>query len=336
MPRLGLRPLPHRHRGAARAGLARPGDRLPAGRRAGQHLEPGAGPRGRRGRRRRGPRLPPQGPGRGRAQRLGAGGQPAARPALGPQRGGLLRGPVADRRAGHRLRAAGCAATTPTCCRPRRRSSTSSATTTRPTAAPPPATCRPRVLHEYELPAFRAADRRRRGGRRDGLVQPGQRPPGAPEPAASTTSCGGWTADERAGGQRRRGAHQPGRAAQAYYADHVAEPTPPRCRAGVDSFTEDDDRPRATVGRLTEALDRGLLDRGRHRPRGAAHAADPVPARRVRPGRARPVRRRSPRRSSTAPRTRRWPARPPASRSCCCSNDGAAAAARRPGDRGSR
>ena len=73
-------------------------------------------------------------PARRRPQRLGAGGQPAARPALGPQRGGLRRGPVADRGAWRRRTRAGCAATHPRTCGPRRPSSTSSATTTRPTA----------------------------------------------------------------------------------------------------------------------------------------------------------------------------------------------------------
>ena len=67
---------------------------------------------GRRRGRRRGPRLPRAGPRRVGPQRLGAGGQPAARPALGPQRGGLLRGRAGSpARWPPRTRAA-CAATT--------------------------------------------------------------------------------------------------------------------------------------------------------------------------------------------------------------------------------
>lgn len=109
-------PVPQeRHRGAARRRLVqRPErrlepeagerDRVPAGRRPGQHVGPGAGEEGRLGRRRRGARLPRDRPDALGAAGLGAGGRPAARPAGGPQRGGLLRGPAADRRHGHRLR----------------------------------------------------------------------------------------------------------------------------------------------------------------------------------------------------------------------------------------
>ena len=49
---------------------------------------------GRLGGRRRGARLPAERPDGLGPQPVGAGGEPAARPALGPQRGGLLRGPV--------------------------------------------------------------------------------------------------------------------------------------------------------------------------------------------------------------------------------------------------
>ena len=83
----------------------RDGHRVPAGRGPGQHLGPGPDQAGRLRRRRRGPRATTRRtPGVWGLQPLGAGGQPAARPALGPQRGGLLRGPAAHRRDLHRVR----------------------------------------------------------------------------------------------------------------------------------------------------------------------------------------------------------------------------------------
>ena len=103
-------------------GLARPGTRICCG--------------GSARRRQRGARQARHRPDR-RAQRLGARGQPAARPALGPQRGGLHRGPVADRRSWARPTPGGCAATTRRTGGPPPPSNTSWPTTTRPTAASP-------------------------------------------------------------------------------------------------------------------------------------------------------------------------------------------------------
>ena len=121
---------------------------------------------------------------------LGAGGQPAARPALGPQRGGLLRGPVPHRGDRHRVRRAACSGDDP---RPPEDRPDAQAlprpTTTRSTATPPPRTCRPRVLHEYDELAFRPPIAGRRRDRRDDLVQPGQRPAGDRRPRRGRRAC---------------------------------------------------------------------------------------------------------------------------------------------------
>ena len=100
--------------------------------------------------------VPPQGPGRRRPQRLGAGGQPAARPALGPQRGGLRRGPVAHRRARRPRTAAGCAATTRRTCKTAPTLKHFLAYNNETDRCTTSSNLPPRVLHEYELPAFRA------------------------------------------------------------------------------------------------------------------------------------------------------------------------------------
>ena len=78
------------------------------------------------------------------AEPVGAGGEPAARPALGPQRGGLLRGPVPDRRDRHRLRQRHRGRQPDATCRPRPRSSTTWPTTTSRTARPQTRWCRRR------------------------------------------------------------------------------------------------------------------------------------------------------------------------------------------------
>ncbi len=100
-----------------------------------------------------------------------------------------------------------------------------------------------------------------------------------------------------------------------YFDDH-AESHAAALKAGIDSFTDhgedsaDPDRPahRGAGARPDR--------RGRRGPRGAAAAGDPLPARRVRP-RPRPVRGHRPRRSSTAPSTGRSPCGRRPSRWCC-------------------
>ena len=149
------RAVPHRHRGAARRRLARPRHGLPAGRRAGRDLGPGPGPAVGAAVARGGAGAAPPRPG-GEPERLGAGGQPAPGPPVGPQRGRLLGGPAADRADCRRLLPPACAAAIPCTCGPRRCSSTSWRTTTRPPGRPPHRRCGPRVLHEYELPPFHA------------------------------------------------------------------------------------------------------------------------------------------------------------------------------------
>ena len=67
---------------------------FPQADRPGEHLEPRSDQAGRHRRRRRGPGVQRAEPRVQRSQPVGPGGQPAARPALGTQRGGLLGGPA--------------------------------------------------------------------------------------------------------------------------------------------------------------------------------------------------------------------------------------------------
>ena len=185
------RAVPHRHRGAARRRVAGDGHHVPAARRARRDL--GRRPAGARRRRRR-----HRGPGQARgrpdrhAERLGAGGQPAAPPALGPQRGGVLRGPAPHRRTSPPPTPAACAATTrPTGARSRR-SSTSSPTGTRPTAASPARSCRPGCCTSTSCP--RSAARSRPAW--SGAVMPSYnlvngRP--TTSPASCSTRSAAWT-----------------------------------------------------------------------------------------------------------------------------------------------
>ena len=113
----------------------------------------------------------------------------------------------------------------------------------------------PRVLHEYELPAFRAP------------IAAGV----AVAVMASYNLVNGRPAhlSPLIGDQLRAwyedillvsDAAAPSNVAtiQAYYPDHVSSHAA-LVRAGVDSFTDNDDRAAPTLERLTEALDRGLL-----------------------------------------------------------------------------
>ncbi len=115
----------------------------------------------------------------------------------------------------------------------------------------------PRVLHEYDLPAFRApiaagaavavmASYNLVNGRPAHL---------SPLIAAELRS---WTGDDvlvvgDAGGCSNIAG------VQGYLPGHAAG-FGAALRAGIDSFTEDDTDPAPTVARLTEALDRGLID----------------------------------------------------------------------------
>ena len=228
--------------------------------------------------------LPPQGPDRGRAQRLGAGGQPAARPPLGPQRGGLLRGPVADRRHGHRLRRAACAASDPDGAEDRAHAQ-----------ALPRLQQRDRPLHHLQQPAAAGAARVRaarlpararsgRRGRRHALLQPGQRPPGAPQPAdqrgaagldAATTSW--WSATPT------RPATSP--ALQGYH-DDLAEAYAARDQGRARQL-HPGRRPRRGHARPPRARrwSAACSPRPTSTPAVRHALSDPLPARRVRPRR---------------------------------------------------
>ena len=115
----------------------------------------------------------------------------------------------------------------------------------------------PRVLHEYELPAFRAPIE---AGAAVAAMASYNLVNG--RPAHLSPLINGelrqWTdgevlvvSDAAAASNIAGG--------QGYYADHAAGYAA-ALRAGIDSFTEDDGDSAPTVARLSEALDRGLVD----------------------------------------------------------------------------
>ncbi len=114
----------------------------------------------------------------------------------------------------------------------------------------------PRVLHEYELPAFRAP---LAAGAAVAVMASYNRVNGVPAHLSPLIA-----------GELRRvapdvlvvgdaGAVTNIAGVQAHCPDHVTG-FAAALRAGIDSFTEDDADSAPTVARLTEALDRGLLD----------------------------------------------------------------------------
>lgn len=114
----------------------------------------------------------------------------------------------------------------------------------------------PRVLHEYELPAYRMPIQ---AGAAVAVMGSYNLVNG--RPAHLSPLINGvlrrWTDQELL---LVSDAHAPSNLAgsQRYFDDHVTSHAA-ALRAGLDSFTDQDGRSEVTVGRLTEALDRGLL-----------------------------------------------------------------------------
>ncbi|GFJ88264.1 glycoside hydrolase family 3 protein [Phytohabitans rumicis] len=115
----------------------------------------------------------------------------------------------------------------------------------------------PRVLHEYELPAFRAPIE---AGAAVAVMASYNLVNGRPAHLSPLidTELRRWTTGEvlvvsdAAAASNIAGA-------QGYHADHPAGYAA-ALRAGIDSFTEDGPDSAPTVARLSEALDRGLID----------------------------------------------------------------------------
>ncbi|MDG4800917.1 glycoside hydrolase family 3 C-terminal domain-containing protein [Micromonospora sp. WMMD980] len=115
----------------------------------------------------------------------------------------------------------------------------------------------PRVLHEYELPAFRAP---LAAGASVAVMASYNLVDGVPAHLSPLIDgkLRGW-ADDEVMVVGDAGAVGNIAGVQAHLPDHVAG-FAAALRAGVDSFTEDDEDPGPTVERLTEALARGLID----------------------------------------------------------------------------
>ncbi|GAB3083153.1 glycoside hydrolase family 3 C-terminal domain-containing protein [Micromonospora schwarzwaldensis] len=114
----------------------------------------------------------------------------------------------------------------------------------------------PRVLHEYELPAFRAP---LAAGAAVAVMASYNLVDGVPAHLSPLIDgeLRGW-ADDEVMVVGDAGAVGNIAGVQEYLPDHVAG-FAAALRAGVDSFTEDDEDPGPTVDRLTEALARGLV-----------------------------------------------------------------------------
>ncbi|MBO0869312.1 MAG: glycoside hydrolase family 3 C-terminal domain-containing protein, partial [Micromonosporaceae bacterium] len=115
----------------------------------------------------------------------------------------------------------------------------------------------PRVLHEYELPAFRAP---LQAGAAVAVMASYNLVNGRPAHLSNLIrdALRAWTADEVV---VVSDAYAPSNVAatQHYYADHTASHAA-LVKAGLDSFTDNDERSQVTIDRLTEALRLGLLD----------------------------------------------------------------------------
>ncbi|MEU8263789.1 glycoside hydrolase family 3 C-terminal domain-containing protein [Micromonospora sp. NPDC048999] len=114
----------------------------------------------------------------------------------------------------------------------------------------------PRVLHEYELPAFRAPIE---AGAAVAVMASYNRVNGVPAHLSPLIAgeLRGWADDEiMVVGDAAAVANIAG--VQAHLPDHV-EGFAAALRAGIDSFTEDDEDSAPTIERLTEALRRGLI-----------------------------------------------------------------------------
>ncbi|MFC0528907.1 glycoside hydrolase family 3 C-terminal domain-containing protein [Phytohabitans kaempferiae] len=115
----------------------------------------------------------------------------------------------------------------------------------------------PRVLHEYELPAFRAPIE---AGAAVAAMASYNLVNGRPAHLSPLINdeLRRWTEDEVLVVSDASAASQIA-GDQGYHGDHAAGYAA-ALRAGIDSFTEDDGDSGPTLARLTEALDRGLLD----------------------------------------------------------------------------
>ncbi|MFI7148932.1 glycoside hydrolase family 3 C-terminal domain-containing protein [Nonomuraea sp. NPDC050022] len=114
----------------------------------------------------------------------------------------------------------------------------------------------PRVLHEYELPAYRPA---LESGAAVAVMPSYNLVNGRPAHLSPLIGqvLRAWAPDDLL---VVSDAYAPGNLTglQGYY-DDPAEAYAHAVRAGLDSFTQDDDRAEATLGHLREALERGLL-----------------------------------------------------------------------------
>lgn len=114
----------------------------------------------------------------------------------------------------------------------------------------------PRVLHEYELPAYR---RPLQTGAAVAVMASYNLVNGRPAHLSPllNQALRRWTADQLL---VVSDAHAPSNLAgvQRYFADH-ADSHAAALRAGIDSFTDHDGHSEVTVGRVTEALARGLI-----------------------------------------------------------------------------
>ncbi|MEU7820056.1 glycoside hydrolase family 3 C-terminal domain-containing protein [Catellatospora sp. NPDC049133] len=116
----------------------------------------------------------------------------------------------------------------------------------------------PRVLHEYELPAYRPAIE---SGAAVAVMASYNLVNGRPAHVSPhlDDDLRSWTGDEVL---VVSDAYAPSNLAdpaqQAYFPDHASSHAA-SLKAGVDSFTDADTNSHVTIGRLTEALDRGLI-----------------------------------------------------------------------------
>jgi beta-glucosidase len=118
----------------------------------------------------------------------------------------------------------------------------------------------PRVLREYELPAFETPVR---AGAAVAVMASYNLVNGRPAHVSPyiADELRAWNPDVFVVSDAYAPSNLADPMQQAYFADH-AESHAAALRAGIDSFTDLDDRSEVTIERITEALRRGLIDEG--------------------------------------------------------------------------
>lgn len=199
---------------------------------------------------------------------------------MGPQRGGLLRGSAAHRRDLHGVRQ-GPAGRRPLLPEDGPGAQALPGQQQRVSAQLTSSNLPPRVKHEYDEAAFKPAISADAATGVMGAYNLVNGRPNTVNPDLNDV-VRSWTSKDLYNVSDAWAPHA--LTDPEHYFDNETEAFAATLKAGIDSFTVDDNKPETMAGLIKDALGRGCSP-SRRRPVGAARAVDPVPARPVRPGR---------------------------------------------------